>query len=106
MASVAAATSSISTPHTSKWMGRPQKSKLGSWVSRTTTRRGTKKIRRIVRLFGRFISVSMPSFATLAGEFHYSPENCRSQRDRQRKGKLEADSKQLGGATNFSMKKN
>jgi hypothetical protein len=39
-------------------MGKPQKSKFGWRVSRTTTRSGTKKIRSTVRLFGRFIALT------------------------------------------------
>src|SRR5580704_10498617 len=36
-------------------MGRPRMSQLGWRVKRTTTNSGTKKIRSVVRLFGRFI---------------------------------------------------
>ena len=39
-------------------MGNPQKFQFGWRVKRTTTRSGTKKIRKIVKLFGRFISLS------------------------------------------------
>jgi hypothetical protein len=42
-------------PKTAKLMGTPKKTTFGSRVKRTTTNSGTKKIRRIVKLFGRFI---------------------------------------------------
>src|SRR5580698_9221067 len=64
--SVAAAASRISTPSTSKWIGNPQKSKLGWRVSSTTTSSGTKKIRRVVKLLGRFMK--SPEKPRLAGQ--------------------------------------
>ena len=48
-------------------MGNPQKFQFGWRVRRTTTRRGTKKIRKIVRLFGRFISLSERQIGEAAG---------------------------------------
>src|SRR5947209_1242319 len=41
-----------------KLIDTPQTTRLGVPLSRTTTNRGTKKIRRMVRLFGRFMTRS------------------------------------------------
>src|SRR5579862_609002 len=45
----------MTTPQTAKLTGSPQNVKFGCRVSSTTTSNGMKKIRRTVRLFGRFI---------------------------------------------------
>ena len=54
--SVAAAANKINTPQNSKRIGNPQRSTLGLRVSSTTISSGTKKIRRMVKEFGRFIA--------------------------------------------------
>src|SRR5580700_9839237 len=82
--SVAAAASKISTHSTSKWTGNPQKSKLGWRVSSTTTSSGTKKIRRVVKLLGRFMKSPEKPLArgprAFQRSFHYSPAFRASQR--------------------------
>src|SRR5580693_3642035 len=84
--SVAAAASRISTPSTSKWIGNPQKLKLGWRVSSTTTSSGTKKIRRVVKLLGRFMKSPEKPLArgprAFQRSFHYSPAFRGSQRRR------------------------
>ena len=53
--SVAAASSRISTPQTSKWMVKPNISTVGLRVRRITMSTGTKNIRSNVSEFGRFM---------------------------------------------------
>src|SRR5271155_4250212 len=82
--SVDAATNKIKTPQTSKWIGSPRKSKFGWRVSKTTTSRGTKKMRRVVRLLGRFMKFPDDRFdarwADFDGPVHYKPGIRASQR--------------------------
>src|SRR5580700_10868016 len=46
----------MSTPHSPKLIVTPKKAIFGSRVRRITTSTGIKKMRRIVRLFGRFMA--------------------------------------------------
>jgi len=52
---VTAAEARISTPHSSKCTGKPSRTPLGQWPSKTATRRGTKKIRSSVSELGTFM---------------------------------------------------